>query len=194
MQELHGTTVIAVKRYGKTAIAGDGQVTLANTIMKSKARKVRKIYNDRILVGFAGATADAFTLFERFEGKIQEFHGDLLRAAVELAKDWRTDKVLRRLEAMLLAADKKNIHVLHMHDTLCRYKNIFGLPGKGIHAYRVCGFAAADVFLTIIAAVIIHYMTGYTTLFCLITLLIISIIMHRAFCVRTTLDVMLFPT
>ena len=106
-EAFHATTIIAVRRNGSVAMAGDGQVTIGSTVMKSNARKVRKIFDGRILVGFAGATADAFTLFERFEGKIKEYGGDITRAAVELAKDWRTDRILRRLEAMLLVADKK---------------------------------------------------------------------------------------
>lgn len=109
MELIRGTTIIAVRRDNKVAMGGDGQVTMGNTIMKGKARKVRKIFEGKILVGFAGATADAFTLFERFEGKIQEYGGDLTRAAVELAKDWRTDRVLRRLEAMLLVANIKTM-------------------------------------------------------------------------------------
>lgn len=109
MELIRGTTIIAVKRNNKVAMGGDGQVTMGNTIMKGKARKVRKIFEGKILVGFAGATADAFTLFERFEGKIQEYGGDLTRAAVELAKDWRTDRILRRLEAMLLVANIKTM-------------------------------------------------------------------------------------
>ena len=109
MKTFHGTTIIAVRKDGKLAMGGDGQVTFGNTIMKAKARKIRKIYDGKIVVGFAGATADAFTLFERFEAKIKEYGGDLRRAAVELAKDWRTDRVLRRLEAMLLVADRKYI-------------------------------------------------------------------------------------
>ena len=104
-----GTTILAVKRGDQVAMAGDGQVTLGNTVMKGHARKVRRIYDDKIIVGFAGATADAFTLFERFEGRIKEFNGDITRAAVELAKDWRTDRMLRRLEAMLLVADRKKL-------------------------------------------------------------------------------------
>lgn len=103
------TTVVAVTKDGKVAMAGDGQVTMGETVMKGNARKVRTIYDGRILVGFAGATADAFTLFDRFEGKIKEYAGDLTRAAVELAKDWRTDRMLRRLEALLLVADKDQI-------------------------------------------------------------------------------------
>ena len=107
--EFRGTTILAVKKDGKVAMAGDGQVTLDKTVMKGHARKVRKIYDGKILVGFAGATADAFTLFEKFEGKLKEFGGDMTRAAVELAKEWRTDRALRRLEAMLLAADASKI-------------------------------------------------------------------------------------
>jgi ATP-dependent HslUV protease subunit HslV len=105
----HGTTILAVKRAGRVAVAGDGQVTLESTIVKSGARKVRRLYDGAVLVGFAGATADAFSLFEKFEAKLKEHSGNLARAAVELAKDWRTDRVLRRLEAMLLAADKESV-------------------------------------------------------------------------------------
>jgi ATP-dependent HslUV protease subunit HslV len=104
-EKTRSTTVIAVQKNGKTAMAGDGQVTMGEAIMKANARKVRTIYDGRILVGFAGATADAFTLFERFENKIKEYSGDLTRSAVELAKEWRTDRMLRRLEALLLVAD-----------------------------------------------------------------------------------------
>jgi ATP-dependent HslUV protease subunit HslV len=109
MTKIRGTTILAVKRNGRLAMGGDGQVTLGTTVMKGNARKLRRIYEDKVLVGFAGATADAFTLFERFEGRIKEYRGSLRRAAVELAKDWRTDRVLRRLEAMLLVADKDNM-------------------------------------------------------------------------------------
>lgn len=108
-ERVRSTTVIAVRRDGKTAMAGDGQVTMGEAVMKSNARKVRTIYDGRILVGFAGATADAFTLFERFENKIKEYSGDLTRSAVELAKEWRTDRTLRRLEALLLVADAERI-------------------------------------------------------------------------------------
>ncbi|MEE4254424.1 MAG: ATP-dependent protease subunit HslV [Desulfuromusa sp.] len=101
-----GTTICCVRHNSQVALAGDGQVSLGNTVMKHSARKVRRLYQDQILAGFAGSTADAFTLFEKFEAKLQEFHGNLSRAAVALAKDWRTDKVLRRLEALLIVADK----------------------------------------------------------------------------------------
>ena len=105
MQPLKGTTILSIRRDGKVAIGGDGQVSMGNTVMKGNARKVRFLYKNRVLAGFAGATADAFTLFERFEGKLEKHHGHLTRAAVELAKDWRTDRMLRRLEALLVVAD-----------------------------------------------------------------------------------------
>lgn len=101
----HGTTILSVRRGKRVALGGDGQVTLGNVVVKAGARKVRRLYHDKILAGFAGGTADAFTLFERFEGKLEKHQGNLLRSAVELAKDWRTDRILRRLEAMLAVAD-----------------------------------------------------------------------------------------
>ncbi|BAV33022.1 peptidase [Sulfuricaulis limicola] len=103
---LHGTTILSVRRNGHVVIGGDGQVTMGNTVMKANARKVRRLYKDQVIAGFAGGTADAFTLFERFEGKLEKHQGQLTRAAVELAKDWRTDRLLRRLEALLAVADK----------------------------------------------------------------------------------------
>lgn len=103
---MHATTIVCVRRGDTVAIGGDGQVTLGETVMKGNARKVRRLYRDRVLAGFAGGTADAFTLFERFEGKLEEHGGQLMRAAVELAKDWRTDRMLRRLEALLAVADR----------------------------------------------------------------------------------------
>jgi ATP-dependent HslUV protease subunit HslV len=106
MEPFHGTTILSVRRDTAVALGGDGQVTLGNVVIKSSARKVRRIYQDRVLAGFAGATADAFTLFERFEGKLEKHQGHLTRAAVELAKDWRADRILRRLEAMLAVADR----------------------------------------------------------------------------------------
>ena len=105
MEAFHGTTIITVRRDGKVVVGGDGQVTLGNTVMKGNATKVRKIHHDKVIVGFAGATADAFTLVERFEGMLERHSGHLKRAAVELAKDWRTDRMLRKLEAMLIVAD-----------------------------------------------------------------------------------------
>lgn len=108
MEQYHGTTILSVRRGNVVALGGDGQVTLGNIVVKASARKVRRLYGERILAGFAGGTADAFTLFERFEAKLEKHQGNLLRSAVELAKDWRTDRMLRRLEAMLAVADREN--------------------------------------------------------------------------------------
>ncbi|MES1189570.1 MAG: ATP-dependent protease subunit HslV [Steroidobacter sp.] len=109
--QLHGTTILTVRRNGVVSIGGDGQVTLGNTVMKNNAKKVRRLYEGKVLAGFAGGTADAFTLFERFEAKLQQF-GNLTRAAIELAKDWRSDRSLRRLEALLSVADTKNLFII----------------------------------------------------------------------------------
>jgi len=111
-EKIIGTTIIAIRHKGKIAMAGDGQVTLGNTVMKHGARKVRRLYKDQIIAGFAGSTADAFTLFEKFESKLEQYNGNLYRSAVELAKDWRTDRMLRRLEALLIVADRERILVL----------------------------------------------------------------------------------
>ena len=108
MQQFEGTTIVSVRRNGEVALGGDGQITVGNTVMKSNARKVRRLQEGRILAGFAGGTADAFTLFERFEGALEKSQGNLVRAAVELAKEWRSDRILRRLEAMLAVADAGN--------------------------------------------------------------------------------------
>jgi ATP-dependent HslUV protease subunit HslV len=141
--KLHGTTILAVKKKGKIAMAGDGQVTLENTVMKGNARKVRKIYDGKVLVGFAGATADAFTLFERFETKIKEYSGDITRAAVELAKDWRTDRMLRRLEALLLVADAEKMFVISGNgDVIEPEEGAIAIGSGGSFA-----FAAALAFL-----------------------------------------------
>ncbi len=109
MEKIKATTIVAVKYNNHVALAGDGQVTMGDTVMKGSARKVRRLYNDQVLAGFAGTSADAFTLFEKFEGKLEEYHGNLERAAVELAKEWRTDKMLRKLEALLIVADKNKL-------------------------------------------------------------------------------------
>jgi ATP-dependent HslUV protease subunit HslV len=105
--KFHGTTIVGVRRGQEVVVGGDGQVTLGNTVMKNNAKKVRRLYKDNVIAGFAGATADAFTLFEKFEGKLEKYSGHLTRSAVELAKDWRTDKILRNLEALLIVADKE---------------------------------------------------------------------------------------
>lgn len=112
MINIKGTTILCVRHKGKVVMAGDGQVSLGQTVMKHTARKVRRIYQDRVLAGFAGATADAFTLFAKFEEKLEQYNGNLLRAAVELAKDWRTDRILRRLEALLIIADREHSLVI----------------------------------------------------------------------------------
>jgi ATP-dependent HslUV protease subunit HslV len=112
MEQWHGTTILGVKKSGKTVIAGDGQVSMGNTVMKPNAKKVRRIGDGKVIGGFAGATADAFTLFERLEKKLEQYNGQLLRAAVELAKDWRTDKYLRNLEALMIVADAEQMLIL----------------------------------------------------------------------------------
>lgn len=141
--KFRSTTILVVRKDGKVAMAGDGQVTLGNTVMKSNARKVRSIYGGKVLCGFAGATADAFTLFEHFEVKIQEYGGDLTRAAVELAKDWRTDKILRRLEAMLLVADAgKSLILSGTGDVVDPAEDAVAIGSGGPYAY-----AAALAFL-----------------------------------------------
>ena len=114
---IRSTTILCVRKDGQVAMAGDGQVSMNNTVLKHHARKVRKVYRDQILTGFAGAAADAFTLFARFEAKLEEYRGGLMRAAVELAKDWRTDKFLRHLEALLLVSDKEQTFLLSGHST-----------------------------------------------------------------------------
>src|SRR5512144_1697667 len=112
MEQFHGTTIVSARRGARVALGGDGQVTLGNIVVKASARKVRRLFADKILAGFAGGTADAFTLFERFEAKLDKHQGNLLRSAVELAKDWRSDRALRRLEAMLAVADQENSLVI----------------------------------------------------------------------------------
>ncbi|NQV18502.1 MAG: ATP-dependent protease subunit HslV [Armatimonadetes bacterium] len=112
MIDMKGTTIIGIKKGKEVAIGGDGQITLGNAVIKATAQKIRKLHNGKVLAGFAGATADAFTLFEKFEGKLKEFKGNLKKAAVELAKDWRSDKILRRLEAMIIVADEDTLLVI----------------------------------------------------------------------------------
>jgi ATP-dependent HslUV protease subunit HslV len=131
-----GTTIIAVKKDNKVVIGGDGQVTFGNTIMKAHANKVKTMYNDKIIVGFAGSTADAFTLFERLEEQLNKFDGQLLRSAVELAKAWRTDKYLRKLEAMLLVADSKDIYLLSgTGDVVKPDYDVIAIGSGGMYAY-----------------------------------------------------------
>ena len=131
MTPMHGTTILSVRKNGKTVIAGDGQVTVGATVMKHNAKKVRKLYNEKILAGFAGATADAFTLFEKFEAKLEQYHGNLTRAAVELAKDWRTDRVLRRLEALMIVADAERSFILSGNGDVIEPENGVSAIGSG---------------------------------------------------------------
>ena len=131
MEQFHGTTVLAVRRDGRVVIGGDGQVTLGYTIMKGNARKVRRLYQNKILAGFAGGTADAFTLFERFEGKLEKHSGNLTRSAVELAKDWRTDRLLRRLEAMLIVADPTTILIISGNGDVVEPEHDLAAIGSG---------------------------------------------------------------
>ncbi len=128
---IHGTTILSVRRNGQTVIAGDGQVTVGSTVMKHNAKKVRTLYNNKVLAGFAGATADAFTLFEKFEAKLEQYHGNLTRAAVELAKDWRTDKVLRRLEALMIVADNERSFILSGNGDVIEPENGILAIGSG---------------------------------------------------------------
>lgn len=133
---IRSTTVIAVRRNGKIAMAGDGQVTMGASVMKGNAKKIRKIYDGKVITGFAGATADAFTLLEKFEGKVKEYSGDIRRASVELAKDWRTNKVLKNLEALLLVADQKTTLLISGNgDVIEPQEDILAIGSGGNYAY-----------------------------------------------------------
>ena len=135
-EKFRSTTIIAVRKDGKVAMAGDGQVTLGETVMKPNAKKVRRIYDGKILTGFAGATADAFTLLERFETRVKEYSGDLVRSAVELAKDWRTDKALRNLQALLLVADSENTLLISgTGDVIEPAEDVLAIGSWGNYAY-----------------------------------------------------------
>ena len=135
MESWHGTTILSVRRGAKVALGGDGQVTLGSVVIKSSARKVRKLHRDQVLAGFAGATADAFTLFERFEAKLEKHQGHLVRAAIELTKDWRTDRVLRRLEAMLAVADREaSLIITGNGDVLEPEQGIVAIGSGGAYA------------------------------------------------------------
>ena len=131
MEQFHATTIVCVRRGNQVAIGGDGQVTLGNIVFKGTARKIRRLYHDKVLAGFAGATADAFTLQERFEGKLEKHQGNLMRAAVELTRDWRTDRVLRRLEAMLIVADADHSLILSGNGDVLEPENGLAAIGSG---------------------------------------------------------------
>jgi ATP-dependent HslUV protease, peptidase subunit HslV len=131
MEQFHGTTIVSVRRGEQVALGGDGQVTLGNVVMKGSARKVRKLYQNKVLCGFAGATADAFTLLDRFEAKLEKHQGNLLRSSVELAKDWRTDRMLRKLEAMLLVADREKTLIITGNGDVLEPEDGIGAIGSG---------------------------------------------------------------
>jgi ATP-dependent HslUV protease, peptidase subunit HslV len=131
MEQYHGTTILSVRRANQVALGGDGQVTLGNVVIKGTARKVRRLFHGRVLAGFAGGTADAFTLFERFEAKLEKHQGHLMRGAVELAKDWRTDRMLRRLEAMLVVADKDHTLIITGNGDVLEPEQGIGAIGSG---------------------------------------------------------------
>ena len=144
----HGTTILSVRRGGTVAMGGDGQVTVGNTVMKANARKVRRLYDEKVLAGFAGGTADAFTLFERFEGKLEKY-GNLTRAAIELAKDWRTDRALRRLEALLCVADKQTSFVISGNgDVIEPEESVMAIGSGGPFALAAARALAANTELS----------------------------------------------
>lgn len=144
LQQFHGTTILAVRRHGRIAVGGDGQVSLGDTILKGNARKVRTLYGGRVIAGFAGGTADAFTLFERFEGQLERYSGQLTRAAVELAKDWRTDRALRRLEAMLVVADRSALLLVSGNGDVIEPENDVLAIGSGGAYARAAARALLD--------------------------------------------------
>ena len=143
MKTFHGTTILAVRHQGKICVAGDGQVTLGDSIVKHQARKVRRIYNEKIVVGFAGASADALNLSERLEGKLERYNGNLTRSAVELARDWRTDKYLRRLEAMMIAADEASMYLISGNGDVIE-------PDEGVVAIGSGGVAAQAAAMALV--------------------------------------------
>lgn len=148
MMLLHGTTILAIRHKGKVAVAGDGQVTLKDTVIKHQAKKVRKIYQEKIIVGFAGATADALNLSERLEQKLERYNGNLTRAAVELARDWRTDKYLRRLEAFMIAVDKESMYLISgSGDVIEPDEFIIGIGSGGVAAQAAAGALIAHTDL-----------------------------------------------
>jgi ATP-dependent HslUV protease, peptidase subunit HslV len=148
-QRIRSTTVLLVRKDGQVALAGDGQVTLGETVMKASARKVRRLYNDQILAGFAGATGDAFSLLTRFEAKLEQFHGNLERAAIELSKEWRTDKMLRHLEALLVVADKKTSFLLSGNgDVIAPDEGVLAIGSGGSYALAAARALIKNTSLT----------------------------------------------
>ena len=167
MTELHGTTILSVRRNGVVAVGGDGQVSLGNTVMKANARKVRRLYDGKVLAGFAGGTADAFTLFERFEAKLQQY-GNLTRAAIELAKDWRTDRSLRRLEALLCVADAKSSFIVSGNgDVIEPEDDIMAIGSGGAYAQAAARALAQNTDLD--ARAIVEKALGIAADICIYT-------------------------
>lgn len=173
MEQYHGTTILSVRRNNKVVIGGDGQVTLGHIVMKHNARKVRRLYNNKVLAGFAGGTADAFTLFERFEAKLETHQGNLVRAAVELAKDWRTDRMLRRLEALLAVADAKaSLIITGNGDVIEPENSLIAIGSGGAYAQsaasallqntKLDAAAIVEKSLTIAASICIHTNNAFT--------------------------------
>ncbi len=156
MEQMHGTTILSVRRGNSVVIGGDGQVTLGNTVMKGNARKVRRLYHEQVLAGFAGGTADAFTLFERFEGKLEQHRGNLTRAAVELAKDWRTDRMLRRLEALLAVADQGTSLIISGNGDVIEPENSLMAIGSGGPYAQAAARGAAGEYRTVAARDIVE--------------------------------------
>src|SRR5438874_7693532 len=149
MPRLRSTTVLLVRRGGRVAMAGDGQVTMGDTVMKAAARKVRRLYNDKIIAGFAGASADAFSLLTRFEGKLEQYHGNLERAAIELSKEWRTDKILRHLEALLVVADEKSSFLLSGNgDVISPDDGVLAIGSGGSYALAAARALVANTELS----------------------------------------------
>lgn len=149
MEQYHGTTIVSARRSGVVAMGGDGQVTLGNTVVKQTAKKIRRLYQDRILAGFAGATADAFTLIDLFESKLEKHQGNLTRSAVELAKEWRTDRMLRRLEAMLIVADReKTLVITGNGDVLEPENGIAAIGSGGVYAQSAARALLENTVLT----------------------------------------------
>jgi ATP-dependent HslUV protease, peptidase subunit HslV len=173
MDQYRGTTILSVRKNGKVVIGGDGQVSMGNTVMKGNAKKVRRLYNNKVIAGFAGGTADAFTLFERFEGKLEKHQGNLVRAAVELAKDWRTDKMLRRLEALLTVANHEASLILTGNGDVIQPEDDLMAIGSGGHFAQAAAKAlldntdlsARDIIeksLTIAAGICVYTNTNFT--------------------------------
>jgi ATP-dependent HslUV protease subunit HslV len=168
MKQFHGTTILSVRRDGQVAIGGDGQVTLGDTVLKGNARKVRSLYSGRILAGFAGGTADAFTLFERFEAKLEAHQGNLARAAVELAKDWRTDRGLRRLEALLAVADEKQSLIISGNGDVIEPEDAVMAIGSGGQYARAAARALCE-HTTLPARAIVEAALGIAADICIYT-------------------------